>query len=170
MSRVISACGAKQPNLSRKLKLRSKKVTRPQKLRGNIYRQSRAQQQCGNVKDHQQKAVFLKVSILEIPKKRETSTHSSIAERWDLDPVCRESLRCEGRTRTFCEVSDHDATTQTQTDPTNQRTEAPVHSLLPRFSSHSLPTTPYVLPALPSSSLSLSHTHAFSAVFSVCTC
>ena len=54
----------------------------------------------------------------------ERKKHSSIAEGWDSDQIYRASLSREGRSRTCCEVSDHIATAQPKTDPTDHRTKA----------------------------------------------
>ena len=54
------------------------------------------QQQYGKAKNHSPKGRYNRCQHW---KHRREKEYSSIAERWDLDPICRESLRHEGRTR-----------------------------------------------------------------------
>ena len=70
---------------------------RPQNLRGNTCGQNGAQQYKG--KDHHWEAVTKGVKLGN-PEKR--NKYSSIATTCDLDPICRECLHYEGRTRTDC--------------------------------------------------------------------
>ena len=47
-----------------------------------------------------------------------------MAERWEMDPIYRESLRVEGRARRYYEVCDHIAATQDKSNaPTHQGRE-----------------------------------------------
>ena len=68
----------------------------------------------GKAKDHYKNAVTQGVNIGNTEERRK---YSSIAERLDLDPVYRKSLRYERRTQKYCEVWYHFATIQTKTDP-----------------------------------------------------
>ena len=82
------------------IQARTKLEMRPQDLRGKIYGQSSTQQQYCKAKNHSPKGRYSRCHQWKHRRERE---YSSIAERWELDPVCRESLRYEGGTRKDCE-------------------------------------------------------------------
>ena len=92
------------------IQARTKLEMRPQDLRGKIYGQSSTQQQYGKAENHSPKGLC---SRCHQWKHRREKEYSSIAERWELDPICRESLRYEGGTR-----KDGEGILTPKTDPT----------------------------------------------------
>ena len=83
---------------------------------------SRAQQQYGKAKDQYHEAVAQRVNIGNTNERKQ---YSSIAETWDVDPISTEKVSVKEDTpEHFVEVWDRIATTHTNTDPQDQRTEA----------------------------------------------
>ena len=61
-------------------------------------------------------------------QQEEREKHSPIVERWDMDPIYRERLRFEGRTRRDCKYWDHISTKQDKSkDLQYQRTQKEKH-------------------------------------------